>query len=76
VGARVQVSMNLVDPLMLGPAEAWDLVSERVSVAGAELVGLVPAAVLDRTPRTRWRQLDLAPERTIEARLDRAGPEA
>jgi glutamate formiminotransferase len=76
VGARVQVSMNLVDPLMLGPAEAWDLVSERVSVAGAELVGLVPAAVLDRTPRKRWRQLDLAPERTIEARLDRAGPEA
>jgi hypothetical protein len=44
-----------------------------VRVAGAELVGLVPAAVLDRTPEERWRQLDLAPERTIEARLARAG---
>ena len=65
--------MNLIDPQVLGPAEAWDLVNARVPVAGAELVGLVPAAVLDRTPRQRWRQLDLAPERTIEARLARAG---
>jgi glutamate formiminotransferase len=73
VGDRVQVSMNLIDPRVLGPAEAWELVNERVPVAGAELVGLVPAAVLDRTPRQRWRQLDLAPERTIEARLGRAG---
>jgi hypothetical protein len=65
--------MNLIDPLVVGPAEVWDLVSERVPVAGAELVGLVPAAVVERTPRQRWRQLDLAPERTIEARLARAG---
>jgi glutamate formiminotransferase len=76
VGTRVQVSTNLIDPLVLGPAEAWDLVSERVPVAGAELVGLVPTAVLDRTPEERWRQLDLAPERTIEARLARAGGRA
>jgi len=69
VADRVQVSMNLLDPLRLGPAEAWDQVAGLAPVAGAELVGLVPAAVLERTSRTRWEQLDLAPDRTIEARL-------
>jgi hypothetical protein len=33
---------------------------------------LVPASVLDRTDPARWSQLDLARERTIEARLERA----
>ena len=69
VGERVQVSMNLIAPDVVGPAEAWDAVAARVPVAGAELVGLVPASVLDRTDPERWSQLDLAPERTIEARL-------
>jgi len=72
VGARVQVSMNLIAPLALGPAEAWDLVAALVPVAGAELVGLAPTAVLDRTDPDRWAQLDLAPDRTIEHRLARA----
>jgi glutamate formiminotransferase/glutamate formiminotransferase/formiminotetrahydrofolate cyclodeaminase len=69
VGERVQVSLNLVDPETVGPAEAWDRVAARVPLAGAELVGLIPQAVLDRTDRARWRRLDLAPERTIEAQL-------
>jgi len=69
VGDRVQVSMNLVDPLRVGPAEAWDRVSAHVGVAGAELVGLVPDAVLRATPTARWAALDLAEDRTIEARL-------
>ncbi len=73
VGDRVQVSMNLVAPLVVGPAEAWDRVAALAPVDGAELVGLVPAAVLDRTPPERWRALDLERERTIEARLARAG---
>jgi glutamate formiminotransferase len=73
VGDRVQVSMNLIDPGRLGPAEAWDLVAERARPAGAELVGLVPQRVLDRTDPDRWRQLDLSPDRTIEARLSAAG---
>ena len=68
-GGRVQVSMNLITPDVVGPAEAWDLVASRVPVAGAELVGLVPRTVLDRTDRSRWSQLDLAEDRTIEARL-------
>lgn len=73
VGSRVQVSLNLVAPEVVGPAEAWDQVAALVEVAGAELVGLVPRAVLDRTDPARWSQLDLAPDRTIEARLERRG---
>jgi glutamate formiminotransferase len=73
VGDRVQVSMNLISPLVVGPAEAWDAVTAHEAAAGAELVGLVPASVLDRTDPERWSQLDLDPERTIEARLARAG---
>jgi glutamate formiminotransferase len=75
VGGRCQVSMNLVDPLVVGPARAYDLVVAAVAgaggatVAGAELVGLVPAAVLEVTPAPRWSELDLSPDRTIEARL-------
>jgi glutamate formiminotransferase len=76
VGDRLQVSMNLVDPAELGPAEAYDRVARLAEAAGArvtgaELVGLVPAAVLDGVPRARWQELDLAPDRTIEARLER-----
>lgn len=69
VGDRVQVSMNLVDPLALGPADAHDAIADLVDVDGAELVGLVPEAVLRAVPADRWQQLDLAPDRTIEARL-------
>jgi glutamate formiminotransferase len=69
VGSRVQVSTNLIEPDELGPAEAWDLVAERGAVAGAELVGLVPRSVLERTDRARWTELDLAEDKTIESRL-------
>jgi glutamate formiminotransferase len=69
VGPRVQVSMNLVDPLVVGPAEAHDAVAARAEVAGAELVGLLPDAVLRPVPRRRWAELDLAEERTVESRL-------
>jgi glutamate formiminotransferase/glutamate formiminotransferase/formiminotetrahydrofolate cyclodeaminase len=73
VGDAVQVSMNLVDPTRVGPADVWDAVAATTGIARAELVGLVPRAVLERTPPERWAQLDLAPERTIEARLAAAG---
>jgi glutamate formiminotransferase len=72
-GRRVQVSMNLVDPLTVGPAEAFDAVAAHGAVAGAELVGLVPEAVLDRVPATRYEELDLGADRTIEFRLARRG---
>ena len=71
VGGRVQVSMNLTAPDVIGPAEAWDLVAARAPVAGAELVGLVPRSALDRIPPERWPQLDLAASKAIEARLER-----
>lgn len=79
VGGRVQVSMNLVAPERVGPAAAYDAVAGAAAslglhVAGAELVGLVPAAVLDDVPQERWDELDLAADRTIEARLAARGP--
>jgi glutamate formiminotransferase len=69
VGDGVQVSMNLIEPAAFGPADAYDAVASRARVQRAELVGLVPRSVLDAAPADRWEQLDLAPERTIEARL-------
>ena len=69
VGAHGQVSLNLLDPLTYGPGQAYDDVASRAAVARAEVVGLVPAAVLAAVPSSRWPQLDLDPSRTIEARL-------
>jgi glutamate formiminotransferase len=71
VGDRVQVSMNLVAPEVVGPADAYDAVAALAPVAGAELVGLVPQAVLFAVPAGRWAELDLAPDRTVEGRLRR-----
>ncbi len=70
----VQVSMNLVDPLVVGPATAYDAVraraaEEHITIRRAELVGLVPDAVLAAIPESRWPELDLGADRTIEARL-------
>ena len=66
----VQVSCNLIAPFELGPAEIAERVSALVKIERAELVGLVPKGVLDRIPRKKWQQLDLAAERSIEARLE------
>ncbi len=71
LGDHVQVSCNLLRPLRVGPAAIWDRVSELAPVARAELVGLTPETVLLATPEQRWRQLDLAYDRTIESRLRR-----
>lgn len=76
VGDAVQVSCNLVRPDAVGPADVYDAVAARAPVARAELVGLVPEAVLCAVPRERWTQLDLAEDRTIEARLRRRGRSA
>jgi glutamate formiminotransferase/formiminotetrahydrofolate cyclodeaminase len=78
VGDRAQVSLNLIEPATTGPAAVFDLVDRdaRTSgnrVVGAELVGLLPEAVLRAVDEERWGQLDLAVERTIEARLAAAG---
>ncbi len=65
VGGRAQVSMNLVDPEHLGPAAAYDAVAARAPVDRAELVGLVPAAVLAAVARDRWPELGLGAERAL-----------
>jgi glutamate formiminotransferase len=69
VGGRVQVSMNLVAPERLGPGDAYDLVAARATIERAELVGLLPEAVLRIVPKARWSELDLDAGKTVEARL-------
>ncbi len=73
VGDRIQVSMNLIDPLRVGPAQVTDRIAGEATVTGCELVGLVPEAVLEAIASRRWAELDLGPDRTIEARLAAAG---
>ena len=74
VGERAQVSCNLVEPDVLGPAQAYDLIGRLVrehggTVEGAQLVGLLPEAVLAAVPRARWPVLGLSASATVEARL-------
>lgn len=75
VGDRFQVSCNLIAPDEIGPAEIVALVAEAggVVVEGCELVGLMPEAVLDRIDPADWSRLDLAADRTIEARVRAVG---
>jgi glutamate formiminotransferase len=76
VGDRAQVSCNLIDPGVLGPAELYDAVAGLVTEAGGavqsgELVGLLPRAILQAIPPARWPELGLSADSTVEARLDR-----
>lgn len=71
VGDDVQVSMNLVNPLRTGPAEVYDRVAARARIRRAELVGLLTDEVLCSVPSTRWDELDLGPDRTVESRVAR-----
>jgi glutamate formiminotransferase len=73
VGPQVQVSCNLTAPWLVGPGAAYDAVASRLGVERAELVGLLPLAVLEAEPRHRWSELGIDPSTTIEARLERAG---
>jgi glutamate formiminotransferase len=69
VGEHVQVSCNLVNPLVFGPAEVYDAVAHRAEIGRAELVGLIGRDVLARIDRARWAELDVGDDRTLEARL-------
>jgi glutamate formiminotransferase len=76
VGARAQVSCNLIDPARVGPAQLYDDVATQMeavggAVEGAELVGLVPESTLHAVPEHRWAELGLSADATVEARLDR-----
>jgi len=69
IGAFTQVSVNLIQPMITGPDDVYDAVSQYATVHHAELVGLLPASVLATIPRARWEDLDLSVEKTIEWRL-------
>lgn len=71
LGDRVQVSCNLIDPTRVGPSVVYDAVEAAVAegaIERAELVGLIPAALLGREDPARWRQLAIGPDVTIESR--------
>lgn len=74
VGRRWQVSCNLIDPLRIGPDVAYDrliaLLPEGGSIEECELVGLAPAAVLLGIDESRWSQLGLSEDLTIEFVLE------
>ena len=82
VSGGAQVSCNLLDPASAPIVGLYDSVAagasaEDCSVSRAELVGLLPEVALHPVPRDRWRELDLAEDRTIEHRMAlRAGPAA
>jgi glutamate formiminotransferase / 5-formyltetrahydrofolate cyclo-ligase len=74
IGEAAQVSCNLIDPSAFGPAQLYDAVAALTraaggAVLGAELVGLLPRAVLTTIPPERWPELDLSATTTVEARL-------
>jgi glutamate formiminotransferase len=74
VGARAQVSCNLIDPDRFGPDRLYDevaaLVRQRGAAAeGGELVGLIPDVVLATVPAGRRAELGLSETATVESRL-------
>jgi glutamate formiminotransferase len=73
-GERAQVSCNLLEPDAYGPAQLYDAVASLSAEAGgaaegAELVGLLPEAVLAAVPPARRPELGLSAGATVESRL-------
>ncbi len=74
LGEAFQVSCNLIDPWSSGIEAAYDSIASEVNrrggtVLNAELVGLVPEAILHRVHRSRWTTLGLTDRSSIESRL-------
>jgi len=73
VGDQVQVSCNLLDVDAARPSQIYDQVQSLLGPDGeierSELVGLAPASLLAAEGETRWEELGLSPDATIEARL-------
>ena len=75
VGAGAQVSCNVVEPDLVTLAEVFDgvargAVERGCTVVRGELVGLLPRSALAAVPPSRWVELGLRAEDTIESRLD------
>jgi len=75
VGDEVQVSCNIVDTDAARPSELYDQVGSLLpagaTIRRAELVGLAPASLVTSEDRSRWAQLGLSSDSTIEARCGR-----
>jgi len=73
VGDAVQVSCNIVDVEMVLPSQVYDrvrtLLPQGGQISRAELVGLVPTALLERENPARWAELGLSRDATIEERI-------
>lgn len=74
VRGNAQVSMNIVDADHISVSDAYDAVAAEAAatgarVVGAELVGLVTERHLQMNDPSRWAQLDIGPNRTVESRL-------
>lgn len=80
VGDQVQVSCNLIDVETVRPSQVYDLVQSMLNagevITRAEVVGLVPAALLQHEDPARWAQLGLDPRATIEERIRTISPPA
>ncbi|MHB1209026.1 MAG: hypothetical protein ACYC1I_04890 [Acidimicrobiales bacterium] len=78
VGDQVQVSCNLIDVANVRASEVYDRVESMLegaeTISRAELVGLVPASLLEREDPARWAQLGLDPDATIEQRVPPISP--
>jgi len=73
VGGGVQISCNLIDPFTVGPSTVYDEVQVNLGsgvIERCELVGLVPEAVVRAQESSRWEQLGLSLNATIESRLN------
>jgi glutamate formiminotransferase len=72
-GESMQVSCNLIQPSVVGPGVVFDevlaLLPPDGQIVRAELVGLVPRSVLEAEDESRWAQLGLSENQTIEGRL-------
>lgn len=73
VGDQVQVSCNLIDIAQVRPSQVYDRVLAQLpageGISRVELVGLVPASLLESEDPDRWGQLGLDPAVTIESRI-------
>jgi hypothetical protein len=73
LGDAVQLSCNLIDQNVLTLSTIYDNVLGQLGPNGrinrAELVGLLPASLLNQEDPQRWEQLGLSSDATIEARL-------
>ncbi|HEX7459039.1 MAG TPA: hypothetical protein VF279_00325 [Acidimicrobiales bacterium] len=74
VGGAAQVSCNVVDPGSVTLTDVYDGVAGGAAALGCtvlrgELVGLLPRSALAAVPESRWDDLDLRVEDTIEFRL-------